>query len=89
MRTIATIRGNDEPDGRKIMIGVVSGRLTASNGDEVHPNARPYARGQAGLWQAVKDIDAMYGHGRWETLTWSNYADTIHESDKPGYVDEI
>ncbi len=71
MRVLASIKS---ADGNRITIGIgqICGDkkrwLIASNGDDIHPDFRPYPPGKNGFIQAITDIEAMWGRD-WD-LQW-------------------
>jgi hypothetical protein len=62
---IGTIVGED---GETITISVEDGRLTASNGDDVHPHSHPYRDGPHGEAQAIADFTALWGGSEWAAV---------------------
>ena len=84
---IATITGKDDSE---ITLSMIDGRLTASNGDDVHPHSQLYRDGAHGIAQAMTDVEAMYRDATWQ-LTWlaepSDYPEELYPTAHgEGYV---
>ena len=56
-------------DGQEIVLSLQGGRLTASNGDNVHPHHLPYQRNDLGIAQAITDISLLWPRLEWD-LVW-------------------